>query len=812
MRALPSGPVGRVLAALRAHGMTAKPIGTGWQCRCPAHDDRTPSLSVSAGDDGRALVHCHAGCAAESVVAAVGLSLRDLMPAPDPRGAAPRRRSERRPAEPAPPTLGRAAAKSPDALVAELERRQGAACARWTYHSADGAPVGMVLRWDTATRDGKPAKVVLPVSLVDGAWRNKAMPAPRPLYRLPDILALPPGAWVYVCEGEKAAEAARAISLVATTSTGGSKAAARTDWSPVRGKVVVVLPDNDGPGEAYAAEVAALCRAAGAEEVRVLRLREHWPDLPSSGDIADLLEIAGGDVDALHERIDGLAVATVPEPGEEEPDEDGDPTPDRYQPFPVEVLPEPARSFVAEGAAAIGCDPSFVALPLLSALAGAVGNTRRIRLKGTWIQPAILWTAVVGESGTQKTPAFRLALAAVRARQHRLMREHERAMAEWETARAVHEAALAAWKRDAARGKADREPPAAPRRPACARGWIDDCTVEALATLLLENPRGLLMLRDELSGWFSFGRYKNGGGGDDVARWLEVFDAGTLVVDRKTTGTVYVPSAAVSIAGGVQPLVLERSIGRQHRENGLLARLLLAYPPRRPTRWTEAELDPRIECELAAVFDRLYALEPDPGPDGDPAPRVLPLGPAAKAIFAAFVDEHGKETFALVGDEAAAWSKLGGYAARLALVLHLVRAAAGDPSLADPDVVDEASVEAGIALSRWFAAEARRVYAEFSTGAEDREILRLADLASRQGGPVSQREWQRIRSHRTADAAREELDRLAAAGHGRWEMAPPGPRGGRPSRRFVPARPCRPSDETPDRGQQGDPGAALAPP
>ena len=72
-------PVQRVLAALRAHGMTAKPIGTGWQCRCPAHDDRTPSLSIGAGDDGRALVKCHAGCATEDVLGSIGLALRDLM-------------------------------------------------------------------------------------------------------------------------------------------------------------------------------------------------------------------------------------------------------------------------------------------------------------------------------------------------------------------------------------------------------------------------------------------------------------------------------------------------------------------------------------------------------------------------------------------------------------------------------------------------------------------------------------------------------------------------------------------------------------
>ena len=52
--------------------------GGGWVARCPAHEDRSPSLSVREGADGRVLVYCHAGCRTEDVVAAIGLSMRDL--------------------------------------------------------------------------------------------------------------------------------------------------------------------------------------------------------------------------------------------------------------------------------------------------------------------------------------------------------------------------------------------------------------------------------------------------------------------------------------------------------------------------------------------------------------------------------------------------------------------------------------------------------------------------------------------------------------------------------------------------------------
>jgi hypothetical protein len=60
------------------HLRAAKQNGNGWIAKCPAHDDRAPSLSVREGDDGRVLVHCHAGCSVEEIVEAMGVSVSDL--------------------------------------------------------------------------------------------------------------------------------------------------------------------------------------------------------------------------------------------------------------------------------------------------------------------------------------------------------------------------------------------------------------------------------------------------------------------------------------------------------------------------------------------------------------------------------------------------------------------------------------------------------------------------------------------------------------------------------------------------------------
>ncbi|MFN7022271.1 MAG: DUF3987 domain-containing protein, partial [Phycisphaerales bacterium] len=671
-------PVQRILAALREHGREPKRAGVGWCCKCPAHDDRTPSLSIHAGDDGRALVCCHAGCTVEAVLAALGLRPADLF-TPDPsrrNGRAPktRRRGDgdettRKPARggdsvtvASDATGGRTFPTARD-VVAELERRHGPRSATWTYHDADGDPVGLVLRWNTPT-----GKDVRPVSKTPGGWIIGGMPTPRPLYALPDLLALPPKSRVYIAEGEKAADAARAVGLVATTSPHGAKSASKADWAPLAGHNVVVLPDRDDAGERYADDVARLATAAGARSVRVVRLVELWAGMPEGGDLVDLLEHRGGDVDPIRAEVEALADAA--EPIEATPDAAASAV---FTPFPTGVLPEPIRGFVTEAAEAIGCDASYVALPLLSGLASAIGNTHRIALKRGWTEPAIVWTAIVGDSGTAKSPALELGLRPIRKRQHGAMKEHAEAMKQHADALAMHERDAAHWKRS----KSDTPPPAKPEAPIADRCWTDDATTEALAVLLQQNPRGLLMVRDELAGWFNFDRYAGGKGGGDAAKWLEMFGGRPTLVDRKLGGTLYVPRAAVSIAGGIQPETLRRALGQEHRDNGLAARLLLTCPPRRAKRWTEADVNADTEAAVATVFDRLFGLTPEIDDDGDERPRLVTLADDGKRAWVRFYNEHAGEQVNLSGDEAAAWSKLEGYAARLALVVHLTRWAAG---------------------------------------------------------------------------------------------------------------------------------------
>ncbi len=453
-----------------------------------------------------------------------------------------------------------------------------------------------------------------------------------------------------------------------------------------------------------------------------------------------------------------------------------------FKPFPVGALPEPLRGFVNVSAEAIGCDPSYVAVPALVVTAAAIGNCYRVLLKRSWSEPAILWGAIVGESGTLKSPAFKLALKPLRRAQQAAIQQHAEESKEYEPELARYEADKARWKK-----KSQGDPPLRPEPPKLRRIIVSDVTVEALAPILLDNPRGVVAARDELAGWISsFDRYANGRGSDAPA-WLSMYDADEVIVDRKTglQRTIFVPAAAVSVTGSIQPTILARSFSIEHRESGLLARLLLTMPPARPSLWTDAEIPEEVEALYNEMVGRLLELAPRVDEDGSLKTRFIPLDDDARAVFISWHDTHAHETAGQTGELAAAYSKIKGVAARLALIVHCIRVAADSSTVGNRGCIDVDSVRSAVTLAEWFKNEIGRVYEVLRESDENRDRRRLVELIQRKGGSVTPRDLMRSsRQFPTAEAAELALADLAGAGFGRLEPVPPGPSGGRPTKQF----------------------------
>lgn len=157
----------------------------------------------------------------------------------------------------------------------------GVPSAVYKYMDANGSLVAEIERYDWE-KDGKPEKTFRPW---DVARRKYTHPENRPLYNLPNIIRAPE---IVVVEGEKCADALIAQNIDATTAMGGSNAPfEKTDWTPLRGRKVVIWPDNDETGKAYAERLKAHLESQGALAVSILSIPASRPQKWDAADAAD---------------------------------------------------------------------------------------------------------------------------------------------------------------------------------------------------------------------------------------------------------------------------------------------------------------------------------------------------------------------------------------------------------------------------------------------------------------------------------------------------------------------------------------------
>lgn len=245
--------------------------------RCPAHDDRHASLSVGHGDNGRVLLHCHAGCEPEAILQAAGRSWSDL----------------------APPRNDSGNSHQPSKIIATYNYdKQG----ELLYQKVRKDPKAFLQR----RPDG------------NGGWIYNLKGVPRVLYRESELAAADPRRWVLLAEGEKDADRLAALSFVATTNVEGAGKWRREYSEAVRGRRIAVLPDNDEAGRQHA-ETVARALTGVASEVRIVEL----PGLPEKGDVSDYLD-AGHDRDEL---IAAIKAAQPYEPADDESDASPPPEP-----------------------------------------------------------------------------------------------------------------------------------------------------------------------------------------------------------------------------------------------------------------------------------------------------------------------------------------------------------------------------------------------------------------------------------------------------------------------------------------------------
>lgn len=254
----------------------ASKSGDNWSCRCPAHDDKRASLSITQSYDGKLLVRCHAGCEQAAVVAE--LKARGLWHAP-------------KTVPPPPPTP----------VQINIGQGKGQIIAEYSYTDEDGQLLYQAVRYEP-----KDFRQRAPVNGHGWTWSIKGVR--RVLYRLPEVLAaVAENRTVYICEGEKDVEAARSLGLVATCNAMGADNGSGNKWLPefaqvFKGAKVVVIPDQDEAGIRHAEWVISTLSGVAAS-VRVCN--------PAAGkDLSDWLSEDATVADIESHQVDAFALTS----------------------------------------------------------------------------------------------------------------------------------------------------------------------------------------------------------------------------------------------------------------------------------------------------------------------------------------------------------------------------------------------------------------------------------------------------------------------------------------------------------------------
>ena len=299
--------------------------------------------------------------------------------------------------------------------------------------------------------------------------------------------------------------------------------------------------------------------------------------------------------------------------------------------LPRELIPSPIRGWLCD-VADLRCVPlESVTVPAIVSLGAVVGRTVGIRAAryDDYLTVANFMGAVVGRSGVMKSSTIGEGLIHVKRLAATARERYQEQIAHAEARSEVITAQIAALRDEMKKAARSGEPLAefearmaslkeeqvsagAPER----RYITQDPTVEKLGELLRDNPRGLLLSRDELSGWLR--SLDKPGREGDREFYLEAWNGtDSYTIDRIGRGTLYVPALVMSVVGGIQPGKLKRYIDDALADgagaDGLLQRLQLTVWPDDLGEWTapDRSRDAGAKERAYKIFMWLDDLQPE---------------------------------------------------------------------------------------------------------------------------------------------------------------------------------------------------------
>ena len=402
-----------------------------------------------------------------------------------------------------------------------------------------------------------------------------------------------------------------------------------------------------------------------------------------------------------------------------------EPLPDRpaVKAFHPDYLPEVLQAFCEDVCERMQAPLDFVAVGLVVSLGATLGRKIAVRPKAVddWCEVPNLWGGIVGRSGLLKTPALAASLTPFRQLEARALRDFEDQAVQTRADELKREAQIKALRKEVDASEGQDEDAAAMRlaqlemesevKVTQHRYETNDATIEKIGELLQENPNGLMIFRDELTGWFR--SLDKDGHEMDRAFYLESANGKNgFTNDRIGRGTTRVPSCCLSILGGIQPGPLEdyirQALNQGKGNDGLLQRFQILVWPDDPSSWENVDRAPdTAACEkVFNVFKNLDAMttaQMQARPDDDFP--YLRFSGAAQEMFNEWRAGHEKTLHTEHECLESHFAKYRKLIPTLALILHLADGGVGD--------ITDTALARALMWGDYLETHARRIYSDF---------------------------------------------------------------------------------------------------
>ena len=364
-------------------------------------------------------------------------------------------------------------------------------------------------------------------------------------------------------------------------------------------------------------------------------------------------------------------------------------------PFPLRVLPPEIQKIVESTNQCLGFPIDYIAASLLYAASVAVGATYTVQIMKGWIESGVLYMAIVGRAGINKSHPLSWAIKPIMKRDDQSFKIYKEKLK-------FYEEAINMTKKD--REEIGLDEPS--EKPRWIKSLMTDYTPEALVDVHYHNKRGIAIYVDELASWFkSFGRYTKSA---EQEFWLSTWSNKPITVDRKGSEPSRISYPYISVIGTMQPSVLGELSSDNRESNGFLDRILFVMNDSISRNcWPDKQLPNEIPILWESIIHSLFNYQFDTGHEDHSKSRVLKLTSEADKIIREWNKTKTNESNDLDNESISSiYAKMDTYCIRFALILEVLNSAIKGE---EPEAINVGSVKGAIDLVAYFEHTALQV-------------------------------------------------------------------------------------------------------